>query len=332
MISDYRHGDKKPSMSVDLEKGIYHCFSCGDGGTLKSLYYHTMGHGVRADLGMTNDDVVIEGTNQSYIPPDFNDVPYVNFKFEGQTVPAEKTLAGQKFLKKRGFTDRDAQHVNMKYVMRGLSKSNDDPNDKESWVWFTHRIIIPIYEQRKLISIEGRDIDGEEAWRESLKSRGLDPSKSVYKKVLFPKGSSTATLFEWEKLDKHKTLFIVEGLMDVLSLRTHPEMRNCTAYFSAGIGQRQLYLLDKFDDICVIPDNDKAGLMTLSKLQQSSIADKVSVMFPPDDVKDVNDILQGKCKNAKSIDDAVRKGWLTKRIKLNAIDIKVRERLLRGEL
>ena len=32
------HEDRTPSFSIHLEEGVWHCFSCGDSGTLKSLY------------------------------------------------------------------------------------------------------------------------------------------------------------------------------------------------------------------------------------------------------------------------------------------------------
>lgn len=39
------HEDRTPSFSIHLEEGVWHCFSCGQGGTLKKLY-RELGKGV----------------------------------------------------------------------------------------------------------------------------------------------------------------------------------------------------------------------------------------------------------------------------------------------
>jgi DNA primase len=109
--------------------------------------------------------------------------------------------------------------------------------------------------------------------------------------------------------------------MDMIAMRTCHETRNCSAYFGAAISQRQLYLLDKFEHITIIPDNDAAGMSTLRRLLNSSIAHKTSVLFPPNGCKDANDILLKKCPNASSVEEAVKRGWLTKAAPLQSVDI-----------
>lgn len=37
MVSCPLHDDKSPSCSIDLDKGVWHCFSCGEGGDVYTL-------------------------------------------------------------------------------------------------------------------------------------------------------------------------------------------------------------------------------------------------------------------------------------------------------
>jgi DNA primase len=43
------HEDRTPSFSIHLEEGVWHCFSCGESGTLKSLY-RRLGEDVSPDV------------------------------------------------------------------------------------------------------------------------------------------------------------------------------------------------------------------------------------------------------------------------------------------
>jgi DNA primase len=201
----------------------------------------------------------------------------------------------------------------MKFVISGITRSIDDPENKDYHINFKNRVIIPIYEKGKMICLEGRDPFGIDKWEKDLKDAGYDPSKMIYKKVLYPKLSSTNTLFGLSSLDKTKRLYIVEGLMDMISLKTSSEFKNSTCYFGAAITRRQVYLLNKFDEICIISDKDAAGIGTVKRLlKEVSISKKLKLLFPPSGCKDVNDMILGKNSNIRTIDEAVEKNWLSK--------------------
>ena len=138
---------------------------------------------------------------------------------------------------------------------------------------------------------------------------GYDVEKIAYKKVLYPKLSSVNTLYDLDVLDRSKTLYAVEGLMDLIALRTCGEFKNSTAYFGNQLTQRQLFLFDRFSRIVVIPDRDKAGMMTLKKLQSHpSLKNKVGVLFLPSKYKDPNKVIQ----EGDTIQSLLDKNWLTK--------------------
>src|SRR3989304_9250451 len=44
------HPDKQPSLSVDRDKGLYHCFGCGESGDVVSLVQKGKGGGFRAAM------------------------------------------------------------------------------------------------------------------------------------------------------------------------------------------------------------------------------------------------------------------------------------------
>jgi hypothetical protein len=321
MTSHDGHGVKSPCMNVDIDRGLFHCFSCGEGGTLRTLYFEKTGRGILRDLGLKSDDVVYEPREEEP-EPNFDDPPSTNFEFVGKTVPAESCRQGQLFLKKRGFDRSIAKKYSMKFVVSGITRSIDDPEDREYHINFKNRVIIPIYEKGRLISLEGRDPFGEERWREDIKAIGKDPDQMSYKKVLFPKLSSTNTLYGLSSLDRSKRVYVVEGLMDMIALRTCDEFRNSTAVFGASVTRRQIYLLDGFSEVCVVPDRDKAGTIMIKKLNDDDrIRRKLMVLPPPSGCKDVNDILLGRNPNVSSVTDAVSHGWLEKVVGVNEVNL-----------
>ncbi|MDA8791916.1 CHC2 zinc finger domain-containing protein [Bacteriovoracaceae bacterium] len=43
-VSCIFHEDRKPSMSVNLDKGVFYCFSCGEKGNIVTLKKYTKGN------------------------------------------------------------------------------------------------------------------------------------------------------------------------------------------------------------------------------------------------------------------------------------------------
>jgi DNA primase len=142
---------------------------------------------------------------------------------------------------------------------------------------------------------------------------GYNPDEMTYKKVLYPKLSSTNSLYGLTSLDPTSRVYVVEGVLDMVSLRTDPSFKNSTSFFGASITRRQLYLMNRFPEVCLVVDRDRAGAKTFKKLfEEENIRKKLKVLLPPNGCKDVNDILQGKNSNVKTVTEAVEKGWLTK--------------------
>jgi DNA primase len=113
---------------------------------------------------------------------------------------------------------------------------------------FKKRICIPSYFENKLVTIEGRDYTEKQA-----------------PKVLYPKGSRLR-LFDYDRLDRNKTLYVVEGIMDLPPL-FNLGLRNITCIFGGKISYEQQKLLKLFDDIVLIPDGDNPGLELIDSFE-----------------------------------------------------------------
>ena len=296
------HEDKDPSMSVDLYRGIYHCFACGFSGRLTNLYYETFGHSIYKDLGIPSSYTSHFKSNvETHFS--FDDVPEVDFTFIGKLSSIDSDENGIKWCKSRGFTVDFCKFNGIKFAKRcSIYKTSDPENDDEKR-YYNDCAIIPIYEKNKLLSFEARDTLGKDEWKK--KHPNTD-----YKKVLYPNNSSINTLYEYERLDTEKTLYITEGLMDMFSLRTHPYFKNSSCLFHCNPTERQLYLLRKFKEVVYIVDNDGPGLKACYSAMEK--LDNLKYLMPPirENIKDINDILQGKDKYIKTIDDLLNMGWL----------------------
>ena len=300
------HETQKPHCSVDLEQGLYHCFSCNAGGTLRSLFREFKGCSINKELGIpwegksADDEEFISPWQLQKDKINYDALPEVHIALTGSFVPAEISGIAKRYLAGRKIPLNVAQAMKMQFATMAHSYNTDDPRDQKQWVYFTERLCIPIYEEGKLLSCEGRDVYGEKAF--NLKMKQLGKEDAVYKKCIYPKGASTSTLYQYDKLDKNKTIYFAEGLMDLAVLRSDPyfNQTNSTTIFGATISARQYYLLQKFDSFCYVIDNDLAGWMSLKRsvdeLSKNQFAYKKDWRFviPPfhDEfgVKDAGDI------------------------------------------
>ena len=291
MVSCIEHDDNHPSCSINLEKGLYHCFSCDRSGKLTNLYFEHFGRSIFRDLGIKReggDNFSFGASNIPLVKIDYDKTPDSLVKFEGEAVKAWSSTSCRKYLEGRGITKEVSENMNMWFALKGkvIDLNNDDP--KENYIEYKNRLMIPIREGIQTISIEGRDVLGKESYT----------GKAGYKKVLYPKGSSTSTLYQLEKLDKKSPLFFVEGLMDLGVLRTFNKFKNSTSVFGASISHRQVYLLNKFDTLIFIIDNDIPGWNSLLKLGQNlgtlekNAQYKLYYIVPPKGCKDAGDIPQ----------------------------------------
>jgi DNA primase len=277
-------------------------------------------------MGMSSSEIdLLKIKNDDELKADFTSLPEVDLSFEGKLYPITITDAGKNWLKQRGFIEKDLKAVRASYTQYGICKQRSDPTNKKEWVYVINRVIIPIYENHSILSYELRDIMGKTHYEAQLKKKNLSIDDYPYKKLLYPKHSSVNTLFDIDQLKVDEPLYIVEGLMDLISLRTHGAFKNSTCLFHCIPTERQYFLLEKFQNIIYIVNNDLPGLMGCKKLMERN--PNTSFLCPPETVNDVNDILQGKDKRFNSIKNLVEDwNWLSMIKKsISDIDFKIKK-------
>lgn len=325
------HTDKHPSFSVDLDRALCHCFSCGYNGKLRGLFREITGHSINKELGIkweAQDEATFVNPFKETVKEDLSATPDVHIALDGAFIPVDKDPDVCKYLMQRCIPVSVAKSMRMSFATMARSFDTFEPNNKDQMVYFTKRLVIPIYERGKLLSCEGRDIYGKEYYYNMLRRKGMDPDEHEYKKCIYPRGASTSTLYDIDKLDSSRRLYFVEGIMDLAVLRTDSffNTKNSTAVFGASISERQRYLLKQFDFTYVI-DNDLAGWLSLRRLMESLKEAPVKrdwkFVVPPfhdQGVKDVGDI---PVKTGKTIEQCRKAHWLD-----NSKDILANEKLI----
>lgn len=286
MVSCPFHKDKSPSMGIDVLRGVAHCFSCSWSGSIEKLYKELTNGNLRKELGYLDDPFTSfsSSLNFQYVADDtkLKDI-YINADLSlMRDAYTDPTCAA--YLRKRGIPEPVAKSMGFKYADDILINNNR----------FRNRLLIPVYEDGRLISIEGRRI--------------LDNDET---KVLYPRNSSVNTLFDVDNLDTTDTLYAVEGLMDLAVLRTSSVFKNSTSIFGANITRRQIELFKKFPKIVYIPDSDAAGEKTVEKLKAARLGKTYILRVPKKinnvDVKDVGDLT----KAGIVPQDLVDRNWLS---------------------
>lgn len=325
------HTDKHPSFSVDLDRALCHCFSCGYNGKLRGLFREITGHSINKELGIkweAQDEATFVNPFKETVKEDLSAPPDVHIALDGAFIPVDKDPDVCKYLMQRCIPVSVAKSMRMSFATMARSFDTFEPNNKDQMVYFTKRLVIPIYERGKLLSCEGRDIYGKEYYYNMLRRKGMDPDEHEYKKCIYPRGASTSTLYDIDKLDSSRRLYFVEGIMDLAVLRSDSffNTKNSTAVFGASISERQRYFLKQFDFTYVI-DNDLAGWLSLRRLmealKEAPIKRDWKFVVPPfhdQGVKDVGDI---PVKTGKTIEQCRKAHWLD-----NSKDILANEKLI----
>lgn len=312
------HTDKHPSFSVDIDRALCHCFSCGYNGTLRRLFREITGHSINKELGIkyeAQDESTFINPFKETIKEDLSVTPDVHIALDGAFIPVDKDPDVCKYLMQRCIPVSVAKSMRMQFATMARSFDTFEPENKDQMVYFNKRLVIPIYEKGKLLSCEGRDIYGKDYYYNALKRKGMNPDEHEYKKCIYPRGASTSTLYDIDKLDTSKRLYFVEGIMDLAVLRSDSffNTKNSTAVFGASISERQKYFLKQFDFTYII-DADLAGWLSLRRLMESlkeaPIKRDWKFVVPPFQelgVKDVGDI---PVKTGKTIEQCRKAHWL----------------------
>lgn len=241
------HEDKHPSWRIKTSPPYFHhCFSCGFGGNIYSL---------KRKLGMS----------QISLPPMSDSLFYgTTRRDQDKPVDSKMSISGypvDPFEKEESILYCRRKSISNKFADRyGVKYS---PLTRINETVFSRRLCIPIFEDNKMINIEGRSVIGSTP------------------KVLYPKRSRRNTLFDIDNLDRSKTLYVTEGITHLPKL-FELGYRNITSTLGAIITPRQLGLLSEFKDIVIIPDKDEAGEKLVAQIDKGYPHEFRVVLLPPD--------------------------------------------------
>ena len=274
------HNDKKPSMSVSPSKGIFKCFSCGEGGDALHFLVKIQNRAYKEVILELAEKFGIE-LPKKYTPS--NETKNLKKQmlhacekaakfYHAQLQLAEDASKGMTALKKRDITDDiidkftlgwapnkyDALYKELRNEFSDeiLEKANLIIKSKNgNWIdRFRNRIIIPIQnENGEYIAFGARAVDPGEAAKYLNSSESLIYNKS---KTLF--GLSTAK----DSIQKEDAVIIMEGYFDVISAQAHG-VENAVASCGTAMTAEHVKLLSRYTKsrrIYLSFDTDSAGI------------------------------------------------------------------------
>jgi len=260
------HAEKIPSLSISFVKGVWHCFSCHRGGSLNELCKQSVDRNIYQVLGLDNEFKDF-GKNRKIVydsEPINTDVKEedVTIDIRGVVVSYNKSRECLEYMKVRGISESIAEKYDLKYA-------EDIYINKRK---FIKRLLVPIKgESGRIVNIEGRDI-----------------TRKSNIKVLYP-AESIKPIFNIQNLDPKKPLIITEGLIDLFLLEQDEYFNNVTVIFGSAISPYQKKILDKFDKIITIFNNDDAGERALEMLRKE-LNKKIDKLEFSKDFNDIGEI------------------------------------------
>ena len=268
------HNEKSPSFSVSPDKQIFHCFGCGVGGNIFTFISKIEGVSFKEAIEILAERANIqlpklEDNTDSFKEELKAKVYKVNkftCDFYHQNLYKPSSKPAQEYIKKRKLNNETLKSFQIGYSGRfdelyralkqegfgeqeilesGLVNKNDNGKFIDR---YRNRLMFPICDAR------GRVI--------AFGGRVLDDSKPKYinspENIVYSKGRHLFGLNVAKKGDT-KTLLIVEGYMDVISLHQRG-ITNVVAALGTALTQQQGWLLRKNTEKVILGfDSDGAG-------------------------------------------------------------------------
>jgi DNA primase len=264
---------RSPSFSVNLQKGIFQCFSCGAKGNVIDLVCYLQG----LDPGSGQDvRVAALMIQERFCSVDSIPSPQPSRAVVSESKPVVQNNdeqaatgpvivnapldfelkhldPGHPYLTKRGFTQDTIAHFGIGYCSRGLMQG---------------RIAIPLHDVAgNLIGYAGRIVDDKQIDAEHPKY--LLPGARDLKGVRHEFHKSEFLYNGWRLTQPVRELIVVEGFASVWWLHQHG-WRDCVALMGNTASPRQIELAIELTDpdgcIHIFTDANEAGLQGAKKL------------------------------------------------------------------
>jgi len=324
------HGDKTPSLRLDLRKDRFRCYGCDKRGDLIDLWEGAKGIGRKQAI----NELYKIATGQSFtfdqiedfkktgklpefsrlerepepepwgVEPELADKVFRSLaEFNGWTVEG----AVRDYLHQRGLTDETIERFKIFSLQdpgasrKFLTKNFDLEtlkalllfDSKNRFLFYQHRLIIPIFENGLLTAIQGRYFIYQGALYNTK------PPASVGKYNIAT-GSGAEKLFNGDILKGLKPgsrLYLCEGAFDSMILSQ--EGHNAVACLSAFSWKGLMARLKGFE-VVIAFDNDEAGQKAAIEIREELFkltGQEPAILKLPDGIKDVNEYYTKRYKS-----------------------------------
>jgi DNA primase len=269
------HKEKTPSFTVSLEKQIFYCFGCHEGGNAINFLMKYENLSFQETLENLGRQYGVEVTRRSG-EKRTSTLEALSKLADYYHQQLKSSRFAQQYLTRRGihediieefkigFSDRTRQDL------KGFLKKSGIPTDillstgiirvkeGEMYDMFRGRIVIPIFDvNKRTIGFGGRAIE-----KDALPKYINSPESPVF--------SKRNALFGIEKtkniITEMNEVFIVEGYFDLIALYQYG-LRNVVATLGTAITENQLSKLRNYtENITLMLDGDEAGIKSALRL------------------------------------------------------------------
>ncbi|MFW6071405.1 MAG: DNA primase [Candidatus Bipolaricaulota bacterium] len=299
------HEDNDPSLTVDPEKKLWHCFGCGAGGDvfnflmkIENLSFPDAARELASEVGVKVPDRK-GGSGRGNLAALMNEV---NDYFHSNLLRRGVGKKAREYLKDRGYGQEIAKEYELGYALDswnsltnkfrgeygaesmekvGLVKQSDKGRYYDR---FRDRLIFPIKSVRgKVIAFGGRILDPESDGPKYLNS----PNTPLFQKGETFYGLSAAR----RALGEEDRGILVEGYTDVIAPASRG-IKNVIASMGTSLTKKQVNLLSRYvSDVIIAYDRDQAGqqatLKGLKLLRNEGLGVRVAKLPEDGDPADV---------------------------------------------
>jgi len=266
------HGDKGPSLSVEPNKKIWHCFGCGKGGTVFDFVreYDHVSFPEAVKIVAEKSGTKIEGvTNITYRYSKHLEALDFAMKFYELNLKSKEGKNAKDYLIKRGINEDIINEFQIGYALSKpdnlskilLSKGYDENILLETGLANIGNSLYDLFRDR--ITFPIHNSDGKCVGFSARIYKNSDEAKYINTKEtpVFKKGN---ILFNYNRASReahdYKYILVVEGQMDAIRVYSSG-IKSVVATMGTALTKNHIALLKRLNvDVILGFDNDEAGL------------------------------------------------------------------------